>query len=361
MNANNPDKRAPSILVVDDTAANLRLLSEFLQKQGYIARPVPNGTLALKAAHHAPPDLVLLDINMPGINGYEVCQQLKANERLKGIPVLFISALEDTMDKVRAFEVGGVDYITKPFQFEEVRARVDTHLNLRQLQVQLEHLVEEKVQEIYASQMSTILALAKLAESRDDDTGKHTERVQVYCKTLATELQKSEPIGNLISDQFIDDLYHATPLHDIGKVGIPDNILLKPEKLTTEEFEIIKTHPVIGSETLRQAQEQYPNNAFINMGVEIAHSHHERWDGKGYPDGLAGDEIPLSARIMTIADVYDACRTERPYKHPFPHSECVEIIKSGSGTQFDPGVVASFIKIEANFDHIGKRISDDHR
>ncbi len=359
MNTFHTDTPVPSILVVDDTTANLRLLSELLQKQGYNARPVPNGALALKAAQHDPPDLVLLDINMPGINGYEVCQQLKADEKLKGIPVLFISALEDTMDKVRAFEVGGVDYITKPFQFEEVRARVETHLHLRQLQVHLEHLVAEKVEEIYASQMSTIFALAKLAESRDDDTGKHTERVQVYCKTLAAQLQNNGLYFNDITDQFIDNLYHATPLHDIGKVGIPDRILLKPDKLTTEEFEVIKTHPVIGSETLKQAHEQYPNNNFIKMGVDIARSHHERWDGTGYPDGLAGEAIPLAARIMSIADVYDACRTERPYKTGFSHEKCVEIIRSGSGTQFDPEVVTGFQKIEDEFDRIAQSISDE--
>jgi len=162
----------------------------------------------------------------------------------------------------------------------------------------------------------------------------------------------------MVTDTFINNQYHATPLHDIGKVGIPDNILLKPGKLTESEFEIIKTHTAIGAATLNQVQEQYPKNDFINMGIEIARSHHERWDGKGYPQGLAGKEIPLPARIMSIADVYDACRTERPYKEAFSHEKCVAIIKEGSGTQFDPDIVSAFLEIEAEFDIVHSTLMD---
>ncbi len=346
------------ILIVDDTHANLQLLSELLEKQGYDTRPVPNGEVALKVASYDPPDLILLDINMPGINGYEVCKRLKADENLRGIPVLFISALEDTMDKVRAFDVGGVDYITKPFQFKEVNARVTTHLNLRRLQLYLEEMVQDKIEEISASQMSTIFALAKLAESRDDDTGKHTERVQEYCKTLAEKMKNNPKYKAAITTEFVGNLYHATPLHDIGKVGIPDAILLKPGKLTDSEFDVIKTHPTIGAETLEQVQDQYPKNIFIKTGIEIARSHHERWDGKGYPNQLKGEEIPLSARIMSVADVYDALRTERPYKTAFPHEKCVAIIKDGSGSQFDPEIISVFLEIEAQFDAAHQALYD---
>jgi len=349
MNDNNPLSQSARILIVDDTHANLRLLTELLQKQGYDTRPAPNGKVALNFASFDPPDLILLDINMPGMDGYEVCERLKADEELKGIPVLFISALEDTIDKVKAFEIGGLDYITKPFQFEEVNARVKTHLNLRRLQLNLEEVVQEKIAEISASQMSTIFALAKLAESRDDDTGKHVERVQMHCKTLAENLKDHPKFEPFYTSGFIHNIYHATPLHDIGKVGIPDAILLKPSKLTDEEFEIIKTHSVIGAETLEKVQEQYPNNVFIQTGMEIARFHHERWDGSGYPHGLKGSEIPLSARIMAVSDVYDALRTERPYKAAYPHEKCINIIKEGSGTQFDPDIITSFLQIELQF------------
>ncbi len=349
---------AARILIVDDTPANIQLLSELLLKQGYDTRTALNGEIALKVASFDPPDLILLDINMPGMDGYEVCQRLKADEELNGIPVLFISALEDTKDKVRAFEAGGLDFITKPFQFEEVNARVKTHLKLRRLQLNLEEMVQEKIDEITASQMSTIFALAKLAESRDDDTGKHVERVQVYCNRLAEKMKENPQFKHLISPEFTRNLFHATPLHDIGKVGIPDAILLKPDRLTDEEFEVIKTHPTIGADTLEKVQGLYPNNVLVQTGIEIARYHHERWDGNGYPQGLKGDEIPLSARIMAVADVYDALRTERPYKPAYPHEKCVQIIKEGSGSQFDPKIIGAFLDIEKQFDTTHKRLFD---
>ncbi len=349
MNGKPNHPRKASILVVDDTPENLRLLSELLQKQGYNARPVPNGSLALKAAEHDPPDLILLDINMPGLNGYEVCRRLKQDKTLNGIPVLFISALEETLDKVRAFQVGGVDYITKPFHFEEVNARVETHLDLRRFQLQLEELVQQKIDEISASQMATIMALAKLAESRDDETGKHTERVQTYCRELAQHLRKNSRYKSWVSQDYINVLFHAVPLHDIGKVGIPDSILLKPGPLTDEEFETMKTHTLIGSSTLESVQTLYPNNAFVNVGIAIARSHHERWDGKGYPDGLEGEGIPLSARIMAVADAYDAIRSKRPYKNALPHERAVELISKDSNAHFDPHIIDAFLKIEDQF------------
>lgn len=353
-----PKKKA-QILVVDDTPANLLLLTELLQKQGYDTRPVPNGETALKVAQYDPPDLILLDINMPGLNGFEVCERLKADENLKGIPVIFISALEDTKDKVTAFHVGGLDYITKPFQFEEVNARVETHLSLRRFQLHLEQMVQDQLVEITASQMSTIFALAKLAESRDDDTGRHVERVQEYCKLLAEKLFKFNVYIDQITSDFIHNLYHATPLHDIGKVGIPDAILLKPGKLTKDEFDIIKTHTIIGGNTLLKAHQKYPNNSFIKMGIEIARHHHERWDGTGYPDKLNNEIIPLPARIMAVADAYDALRSERPYKDAFPHEKCVKIIREGSGTQFDPNIISCFIEVEDEFDETHRVMTSD--
>ena len=348
--------KTENILIVDDTPENLDILSEMLRLRGYTVRPVTSGKQALDTAMISPPDLILLDINMPDMNGYEVCELLKLNGSLSAIPVIFISALNETLDKVKAFSVGGVDYITKPFQYEEVLARVETHLHIRNLQrelekhnLNLEEMVKEKIKELYESQMATIQALAEISESRDDDTGKHLDRVQIYCRMLAFELSKNDNYKNVINESYIDNIYFASPLHDIGKVAIPDYILLKPGKLTPDEFEIMKTHTTLGANTLENVRKKYPANAFINMGIGIAHHHHEKWDGSGYPEGLSGEDIPLSARIMTIADVYDALRSKRIYKEPFTHKDSCDIIIKGTGTQFDPVIIETFKELQESF------------
>ena len=352
-----------TIMVVDDRPANLNLLQEMLQAKGYRVLAFPDGKMALRAAAKSQPALILLDINMPEMNGFEVCERLKADKVLKEIPVLFISALSETADKVKAFSVGGVDYVTKPFQFEEVYARVETHLRLRRLQLELqkhnlhlEELVKEKVREISDSQLVTIRALSMLAESRDHNTGHHIERTQTFSKILAEKMRENLRYAESINDAFIENIYHASPLHDIGKVGIPDNILLKPGKITPEAYEIMKAHTIIGANTLQTARSKYPKNAFLNMGIAIARSHHERWDGSGYPDGLVGEDIPLSARIMAVSDVYDALRSKRPYKPAFTHKKCCEIIMEGAGRQFDPAVINAFTAVEAEFDNIRNRM-----
>jgi putative two-component system response regulator len=348
-----------SILVVDDTLANLQLLSAILKEQGYRPRPVPNGRLALQAARLDPPDLILLDICMPDMDGYEVCRRLKADDRLSKIPVIFISALTDTMDKVKAFAVGGVDYVPKPFQTEEVLARISTHLTLRRLQVEQEHynrnlqeIVEAQVKQILDSQMATLFAMAKLAESRDLSTGKHLERVQGYCKLMAIKLYEDTSYHRPIQSAVVDNIFYACILHDIGKVGIPDSILLKPGRLTAQEFEVMKTHPMIGYRTLEAVHHHYPKNTFIDMGMEIARSHHEWWDGSGYPDGLAGEDIPILARIMAVADVYDAMRSRRVYKPAVNHEESCDVILTGSAKQFDPMLVQVFAHEHQEFNAI---------
>ena len=303
------------------------------RSDGLKIRPVPSGKLALHAATIAPPDLILLDINMPEMDGFEVCRRLKADENLRAIPVIFLSALSDTSDKVAAFRAGGIDYVTKPFQVEELRARVETHLKLRRLQRRLEEqnerlqeLAQEQVKEISDSQLATILALTNLAESRDDDTGNHIRRVQGFCRLLAKRLRGERAWAPTVTPSFIANIGHASALHDIGKVGIPDRVLLKPGRLDDGEFAIMRSHTVLGANTLAAVREQYPSNAFVNMGIAIARSHHERWDGSGYPDGLAGDAIPLPARILTVADQYDALRSTRPYKPAFDHQRAYAII-----------------------------------
>jgi putative two-component system response regulator len=338
-----------NILVVDDTIENLSLLSCMLKGCGYLVRPVPNGRLALQAARNQKPDLILLDITMPEMDGYEVCRHLKQDSQLREIPVLFISALFQTSEKVKAFEVGGVDYIIKPFQFEEVKARVETHLKLHRLQMSLKDQVEEQVKEITELQMGMIFGLAKLAELRDNDTGKHLERIQILCKFFAEELHKHPKFNKHVDEAYCKWIFHASPLHDIGKVGIADNILLKPGKLTPEEFEIMKTHTTIGFQTLIEVQHRFPNNEFLKMGIKIARSHHEKWDGQGYPDGLMGDNIPLCARIMAIVDVYDAVRSKRVYKPPVSHQKTCDIIQQSSGTHFDPALIEIFTELQNKF------------
>jgi len=344
------------ILLVDDMPVNLRMLSDMLRHAGYRTRSARSGETALRAAAEQPPDLVLLDVMMPQMNGYEVCRRLKSNPVLTHIPVIFLSALGDTGDKVEAFAAGAVDYITKPFQIDEVCARVHTHLQLHQLQTEveahrnrLEALVAEQVQEIMDSHIATIFAMARLAESRDDETGTHLERVQSFCGLLGEGVAASH--GNL-DREFVRHLVHAGPLHDIGKVGISDAVLLKPGRLTPDEFELMKTHTTMGAQTLEAVQRGNPSNAFIGMGIEIARSHHERWDGGGYPQGLSGESIPLSGRIMAVADVYDALRSKRVYKPAFSHDESVRIIGEGGGTQFDPCVVDVFMERADEFEAV---------
>lgn len=352
------------IMIVDDMPQNLKLLTNMLESRGYQVFAFANGELALKAIAKNPPDLILLDIKMPELDGYQVCTQLKADKKLAKIPVIFISALAETDDKIKAFQVGGVDYITKPFQFEEINARVQTHLKISELQSKLEthnkhlqELVSAKVKEISESQMAIIFAMAKLVDYRDNDTGNHLERAQEFCRILAIELKNSSPYTKSIDEKFINNIYYSSPLHDIGKVAIPDNILLKPDKLTFEEFEIMKTHATIGAQYLEEVLKKYPQNDFVRMGVEIARSSHERWDGKGYPQGLSGEAIPLSARIMAVADVYDAIRSKRSYKKPVDHPTAFSIIISESGSHFDPIVIDAFVRLKDKFEEIYKKSS----
>ncbi len=338
------------ILVVDDIPSDLQLLTGMLKERGYATQAVTQGKLALEAARGNPPDLVLLAINMPEVDGYVVCKALKADEKLKGIPVIFICGPTESIDKVKAFSAGGVDYVTKPFQIQDVDIRVETHLKLRRFLVNLENLVKPGMKELSESQMAIVMAMAKLAQARDDDTGTHIERVQNYCRLIAARLGEQPKYRASIDREIVDLIYTSSALHDIGKVGIPDEILLKADRLSVDEFEIMKRHTILGVEILERVRRSYPTNTFLSSGMAIARSHHEKWDGSGYPDGIAGDDIPLSARIMAIADVYDGLKSKRSYKEPLSHKECCEIIFEGSGTRFDPDVVDAFREVNTEFE-----------
>ena len=358
MDKGTDEVRSSSVLIVDDSPENLRLLTEVLKRGGLVPRPVTSGRLAIEAAVIDSPDLVLLDMSMPEMSGLDVCRWFKRDERLRNIPIIFISGLQGTEDKIEAFRAGGIDYVSKPFQELEVLIRVKTHLRLRELQAEmsshnaeLERRVADEVKAISASQMATIFALAKLAEARDDDTGQHVERVRTFGKMLAEQMREMGLHAAYLTATFIENLYQTAALHDVGKVGIPDAILLKPGKLTTEEFVEMKKHCAIGAGTLATVLKRHPDNQFLRMGVDVARSHHEKWDGSGYPDNLKGAMIPLAARIVALADFYDALTSNRCYRPAISHEDTCRMIQESNGTHFDPDVVAAFSSLDNQFRH----------
>lgn len=355
-----------TILIVDDTPENLAVLGELLQPE-YRVRAANSGNRALALATMDPlPDLILLDVMMPDMDGHEVLRRLKADTRTQEIPVIFITALDRTEDEERGLACGAVDYITKPMRPAIVLARVRTQLELksardilRNQNVYLEAEVRRRMSENELIQEVSIRALARLAETRDPETGNHLRRTQEYVRTLATGMRAHPRFADSLDDRTIEMLSRSAPLHDIGKVGIPDHILLKPGKLTAPEWEIMKTHAAIGAGAIAQAQKDAARPVeFLTIAWEIALHHHERWDGSGYPDGLAGAAIPLSARLMTLADVFDALINRRVYKTPMPYDEAKSIIVHGRGTQFDPDVVDAFLESYDLFCAIADRYRD---
>jgi putative two-component system response regulator len=360
------DKR--SVLIVDDTPENLTLMNGLL-KDLYKTKIANNGERALKiAATHPLPDLILLDIMMPGIDGYEVCRQLKADPLTAEIPVIFLTAKTQVEDEQMGFDVGCVDYITKPVSPPIVLARVKTHLLMKEVRdflkdqnSFLESEVARRTKEVQVIQDVTIMAMASLAETRDNETGNHIRRTQRYVKVLAEALKEHGKYSAFLTDANIELLYKSAPLHDIGKVGIPDHILLKPGKLTPEEFEVMKTHTTLGRDAILAAEKLLDSpSSFLEVAREIAYGHQEKWDGSGYPQGLSGEQIPVPARLMAVADVYDALISARPYKKPFTHEAAVELISKGSNAHFDPDIVAAFMAHAEDFRAIAAELRDVH-
>lgn len=349
------DVAAPeTVLVVDDTPDNLALMSGLL-KDRYRIKVANSGEKALRIARgETPPDLVLLDIMMPGLSGYDVCEQLKADPATREIPIIFLTAMTATEDEKKGLEMGAVDYITKPISPPIVLARVAAHLKikaaadfLRDQNAFLEQEVARRTREVVAIQDVTILTLASLAETRDSDTGNHIRRTQFHVKSLAEELRTHPRFRHFLDDATIGLLFKSAPLHDIGKVGIPDRILLKPGRFTPEEFEVMKTHTTLGRDAIRHAEERLGIEVdFLRYAKEIAYGHQEKWDGSGYPEGLGGDDIPISARLMAVADVYDALVSRRVYKDGMPHEKAMAILVEGRGTHFDPDVLDAFLARE---------------
>ena len=341
-----------NIMVVDDEPANLKLLENVLKTHGHTVRSFPTGRLALAAAAQKPPDLLLLDINMPEMNGYEVCERLKSNPELSAIPVIFLSARNTTEDKVKAFQTGGADYISKPFQLEEVEARVETHLKLHELRQalklqndHLEELVNQRTEQLQVAVKriestfdQTLQALGGALDLRDNETAGHSQRVSRYSLEIARAMSCGE-------EEFRQIALGAC-LHDIGKIGTPDAILHKAGKLNPEETEIIRKH-------VRNGYDMVSRIPFLSPAAQILLTHHESYDGTGYPQGLIGKEIPIGARIFSVADTLDAMTSDRPYRSALPYQAAREEIVRCSGRQFDPDVVQTFLGIP---EQVWKRI-----
>lgn len=307
-------KQSPRILLVDDEPTNLRVLRQVLQAEDYRLSFARSGTDALTLIAQESVDLILLDVMMPDMTGLEVCERLKQNPATAHIPVIFVTALKDSADEAKGFEIGAVDYIIKPIVPAIVLARVKTHLSLI------------KADELRATHVDLIQRLGRAAEYKDNETGMHVQRMSRYAKIIA--------LAYGFCEESADDLMMAAPMHDIGKIGIPDNILLKPGKLTTEEYEVMKGHAQIGGKILSN-----PSSHLIELAHSVAITHHEKWDGTGYPNGLSGDAIPIEGRIVALVDVFDALTSERPYKKAWSTEEAIHYITEQSGKHFDPDLV----------------------
>jgi putative two-component system response regulator len=366
-------KNVPNILIVDDEPVSRMILEEMLTEH-YSVAAVSNGQQAMDyLAGAARVDMVLLDVVMPEIDGFETCRLIKTESRFNEIPVLFLTCLEGDQQEELGLSLGAEDFIHKPFSTAVVLARVRNHLELAQSRrrlrdrnLELEQIVADRTrdllnekQNVIAVQGATITALCTLAEMRDNETGNHIRRTQNYIKVLAEQLLDHPRFKSELNDEVIELLFKSAPLHDIGKVGIPDAILQKPGKLTEDEWAIMKRHAEFGRNALAQAEKDFGESiGFLRLAQEIAFGHHEKWDGSGYPLGLVGESIPMSARLMAVADVYDALISRRVYKPPFSHAQAITMLVDGCGTHFDPDIINALKTIELKFSEIAEAFRD---
>ena len=345
------------ILVVDDDITTLHILKNTLKELCHV-NLMTSAQQALDFLSKNIPDMILLDVEMPHMNGYELIGILKKNPEYRDIPVIFLTGLEGQDSELTALRLGALDYMQKPVIPELVRARVKLHLELDMYRKNLLDMVNQRTATIRRLQEVVISMLATTTESRDSDTGNHIHRTQSFVSLLLEHGRILKDLQNL-EQAYINDVIIASQLHDIGKVGIPDAILLKPGKLTDEEFAIMKTHTLIGYRLLDQAAAELNTESLLDVAKVIAYTHHEKWDGTGYPQGLQGEEIPIVGRIMAIADVYDALISRRPYKEPMSHEVACKIIMEGKGTNFDPQVIEVFESIHHLFKAVAEKNADD--
>lgn len=359
-----PSEKKCTLLISDDTDSNIDILVEAFADE-YDVMVATDGPSTLEAVEKGLPDLILLDVMMPGMDGFEVCRRLKKEKRFEQLPIIFLTAMDQLASKEEGFSAGGVDYVTKPFDIVEVKARVKTHISLllarRALanqNVVLEEKVRERTEELNRTQNVTIASLASLAETRDNETGWHIKRSRAYVEVLIEALKDHPSFEELRDRETVELIIKSAPLHDIGKIGVPDSILLKPGPLTQEEFEVMKKHTILGSEALRGAERELGFSSFLRIAADLCRSHHEKWNGEGYPDGLSGRNIPLPGRLMAIADVYDALISSRVYKPPFSHSDATTIILEGKGTHFDPEIIDAYERVHSEFERISTELAD---
>jgi putative two-component system response regulator len=350
-----------SVLVVDDDPTNLRLIQEILKKDHKVY-PAPSGERALRFLASHTPDLILLDVEMPGMSGYEVIGRLKEEPRWRDIPVIFLTAQEGRDKEEHAFVLGAVEYILKPISSGVVSARVKLHMELEAYKKRLEQLVERKTFQLQRIQDSILEILANVTGFRDSDTGWHIQRTTLYSKLLIDNVQRQNHPDYQIDQSYADHVTKSAKLHDIGKVAVPDSILLKPAKLSMAEFQLIKMHTTYGAQMIDDAIKDLGDDAsFLHVAREIVISHHEWWNGTGYPQSLAGHAIPISARIMAIADVYDSLRSHRPYKVPMSHAETLSIMIKETGTHFDPYIMDMSSGVFDAFESVAAQYHDDVR
>lgn len=354
------EDRLFTVMIVDDSPSTTTLLMSVLVPI-YKVEVARSAKAAIeKISLKLIPDLIIINVCMPGLSGHELCAILKARHDTRHIPIVFLTSDTDPEKEREGLELGAVDYLYKPTSMALILARIRNHIavkvfsdRLREREEELRTQVLIKSAELASLQVSMISALTVMACARDNETGKHILRTQLYIKFLASQLRTDARFSSIIDDIYIEHLYRSAPLHDIGKISIPDRILLKPGRLTPDEFEVMKQHPLLGLEAIEKVQATAADNLdFLSMGKEICFSHHEKWDGSGYPQGLSGEDIPLSARLMALVDVYDAITSRRPYKEPMSHAVAVDLISSSRGTHFDPVIVDAFYKISPIFEKI---------
>lgn len=346
------------VLIVDDTPDNIWFLAEALAEM-CIIQVARDGPSALKIVAQQPlPEIVLLDVQMPGMDGYEVCRHLKNYTETRDIPVIFVTAMAEASNEAKGLQYGGADYIHKPFDPSIVRARVRNLAELKRYRDSLREIIRAQTRTLRKTQVGTIMALADLAEWRDPETGEHIKRTQEYVQCIAKELSRNPKFATALTPDFIEMLHMCAPLHDMGKVSISDSVLLKPGKLTADEFSIMQKHCEFGAQILKRSLDRIGADPFLEMAYQVARWHHDRWDGTGYPDGLMGEAIPLSARIMSVADVYDALISKRTYKAAMPHGDAVRIIVEDSGKRFDPDIVDAFLNVQHEIKKIAENIQE---
>lgn len=339
------------ILVVDDSVTNLKLAEQAL-KPLYKVTSLLSGEQALKFLSKNKPDLILLDIKMPGMDGFDTIRAIKSNDDTKGIPVIFLTAVSESENEITGLKLGAIDYLNKPFVPEVMLRRVSMQIELNDYRKNMENLVNEKTKMVEKLQDVIVLSITELVEFRDKITGGHARRTAQYVKILLDHLKEQEQYKEVLNDEFIADMLRAAPLHDVGKIGINDNILTKTGILDNSEFEYMKEHTTLGSLAFEKALEEIPDSNFLHVARDMTLCHHERWNGAGYPYGLSGDSIPFSARIMAIADVYDALTTKRSYKEPMSHEDAMNLLISLRGTHFQPELIDELIKCSDKFNEM---------